>query len=636
MCYFNLNIKKMIWFFCLGSQIIFGIEAVKLILGAKIDFYTLISIGIVFGIGFSSFSFFLCSAFLGFNKFHILIHIALLSVFSYTLITTELIKKKFKITKPKSNQIIFLLVSLFFSLLFAPHIYNPSERAFHTAFKSDISDEITLMNSFYQGANSGIVNIFKIRHPYCYKCVARTNWLTALHSAMMKVCGLSTNKALSYPSFLFIFAFSYIIQQLTYEIVRNTMFSVLSIYLVYFLGGPGFIHYADKDIRQYGPLDFVFSWGSITTQWSHPIYHYMFAFRPSQYALCLAASIIYIMRLSIKRGEMFLVGCFLGLLLPTQFPAFIAGCLYCFSYFALNSTLNNKTEKNLLIPMIAFAISFGCIIAIPLFHFIPRESNDYLIRNAQFFDDEINAGASFPFLKTWFKCIGISLIIAPIGFFIMKKENRNMLISSLIVFIIGNYVSFSHYNRMNIHYFYPFLIPNMCISMVFVFNYFYKKVKEEETQGIILGLSFVFSILMSISALYGFIKLYKNTDAYWSKEDEEVAEWIANNTPKKAVFIAAFNEMSVVSLLAGKVLYYHMPRLVWLNNFQLGNKQQEMEALLNNPASNDLIPKVEYCVHSEKNNDHFIIPEGAGKWSIVYHNNSYVIYKRNLEYKKRK
>ena len=626
----------MIWIFCLISQIIFGIESVKLILGQKYDFYTLIAIGIVFGVGISSLSFFICSAFLGFNKFHLLVHSCVLSGFSYLLITTELIKKKFKIPKPKLNQFVFIIVSLFFSLLFAPKIYNPGEREMNNSFRADITDEITLMNSFFHGVNSGIVNIFKIRHPYCYKCVARTNWLTALHSAMMKVCGLSTNKALAYPSVLYIFAFSYIIQQLTYEIVGSTLFSVICIYLVYFLGGPGFIHYADKDIKQYGNVDFVFSWGSTTTQWSHPILQYMFAFRQSQYALCLAASIILLMRRSIKRAEMFLVGCFLGLLLPTQFPVFVAGCLYSLIYFALNSTIKGKSEKNIIISMISFAVPFGCIIALPLFHFIPRETNDSLFRSQMFFGDAISEGSSFPFLSTWFKSIGIAMIIAPIAFFIMKKENNYMLISSLVVFIIGNYISSSHYTRMNIHFLYPFVIPNMCIAMVYVFNYFSSSVKDEETQGILLGFSFVFTILMTISALYGFIKLYTSKDEYWTKEDEEVAEWIVKNTPKKAVFIANYNDMSLVTLLAGKVLYLHSTRLVWLNNFQLGTKHQEIESLLRDPASNDIIPKVEYCLHSEKENDQFIIPDSVGKWSIVYNNNSYVIYKRNLEYKKPK
>jgi hypothetical protein len=45
---------------------------------------------------------------------------------------------------------------------------------FQPSFSGDIHEEFALVNSLFRGANSGIVNIFKIRHTECYRCIVRT------------------------------------------------------------------------------------------------------------------------------------------------------------------------------------------------------------------------------------------------------------------------------------------------------------------------------------------------------------------------------------------------------------------------------------------------------------------------------
>jgi hypothetical protein len=64
--------------------------------------------------------------------------------------------------------------------------------------------------------------------------------------------------------------------------LRETWLPILMLVLFLFAGGFGFYCWFKNGPRHDHSLDFVFQCGSATTEWSHPLFHYIFAHQPAQ------------------------------------------------------------------------------------------------------------------------------------------------------------------------------------------------------------------------------------------------------------------------------------------------------------------------------------------------------------------
>lgn len=646
---------QMIWIASLLSQLFLGFELSFFAFSKKFNIFTLFSIGIPIGFSLSALTFYLSSFFLRFNSLNLIIHSGAIFVTGYAFEFVRWRKKSKLIQKSlDKTSIFFFIFSIAFSLLIVPNMYflksqesNKEQNLknyyvyAHGAFSGDIVEEISLMNSFYHGANSGFMNIFKIRHPTCYKCHARSRWLTALHSAMFLVGYSSYKIALVVPSFFMFYSICYLMLTLSFSLLQKSVFlSVLSTILFFFAGGFGFTYWLESGSRRNMNLDFVFDFGPKQTQWSHPLFHYIFALRPSQLSLSIFLSILLIITEINSLGiiEMAALGILVGVLPAIQHQTFICSIIFLLFYFLLTKpNLDQKRygvhiSRYLIRQYGVFFISFCIVSFFPLIHYMPRQNRSKMIVKEDFWIDLTNSGKFFAPIQVWFMSLGffpLFTIIISWFFIYRNKKLLNVYIPSTAIFLFANFYRFQPYVRQNIIVFYPFWMSIACIVFIYTLSRISKMPRSEEAQGVLIGLfGFLFLCNITSSAL-GYYRLRTKSTIAWNKDMMEVANWIADNTPKKTVFISGSADFDLIPVLAGKVAILQNAKLAWINGFLPVQKESDIEKLLKSPSL-PILPKVKYILNNEDSIDsRYFANAQTSNWTKVYSKGPYTLYQRN-------
>lgn len=635
----------MIWIFTILGELLFGCEISFIVLVNKVDFFVQCAIGTVIGIGLSTIIFFGCSAILGITSFHLLIHTIAISALAYSLMTRRFLKKIFLIRKPSKAQIIFFIVSIVISLVIIPRNYLNKPFYFQENIADGISEEISLINSFYHGVNSGILNIFKIRHPSCYHCICRTRWMTALNSAMMRIGYSSLRQSLVIPSILMLSSFNFIFLNFANLFLNSIFCSLVSLLVLFFAGGFGFKNLLYKEIRRKEKLDFIQNTGFTQTHWNHPLFQYVLPFRPAQFSLSIVISILYLLSIKskqvLKRREMIIIGILIGILPATQFQVFLAMLVYLIIFEIIHLDFHFDQKKRLkgkVIGLLLFVIAFVCTSFLQFLQFIiPRNTNAKILLKQPISLHLIQKGVYFPTFKFWFEALGFFPFFTLIlSWFVIDAQLMKFYIPSFFIFIWANNTLFQQVDYMNITVFYPCWMVIASIVYIKTLKGLIYWPKSEELQGFFFGIS-IFLVLFNVaSGFYGFVHISNNFVQKWSPYEEEAAKWIASNVPKKSVFISSTYDFDVVSTLAGKVQFLHSPSLCHLYGYNELNRTIEIQKLLNESDSNRIAFKVEYIVNTDKGKDRKLIHWGKGNWTKEFANREVTIFKRNLDRTKKK
>lgn len=613
----------MIWVGVVLSELFFGFQLSNFLLSKKLSCYEIMPISIPIGFGISSILFFFCSLNLSFSSFHLILHSCGLTLVG-TMIHIKKNKFIVKFSKPFKRDLIFNIVSLIVAFFISWNAYFPKIGVMNIAYASDLPEEIGIMNSFYHGVNSGFVNIFKIRNPICYKCRSYTRWLTALHSAMLKVGFSSDRIALTIPSLLMIYSICSLMMYLSNVFIKGWLIPILTMFLFLFLGGFGMVNWLNSKERHNMNLDFVFDFGSKQTQWSSPILHYILGLRPSQMSLCLILSLLFVLsKHDIEYNEFIFLGIILGILPAVQHQVFICAIIYIISYFLIKSLYFQ--EKNLLEKQkqfITLIISFSIVGVIPLIQYIPSSNRLFPIHKASFSKRVMLEGSYFPFIRTWFDSLGFfPLITLSIGLFFIQKDLLLLYIPSLIIFLISNNFIFQGYSRQNIIIFYPFWITIASIVYMKTFVSITKLTKNEEIKGIIIGFLILLYISSIGSSILGYYRLRNSTKYVFTEEQYQIAKKISSLTPKKSVFISSNENYDVISTLTGKQSYLQNSYLTYINDFKIDQREQEITSLLSHSSTTTILPKVKYILNqNDISPSRQLLNYSEEYWNVTYQN----------------
>jgi hypothetical protein len=316
-------------------------------------------------------------------------------------------------------------------------MYFPEKYHVHRGFEGDFPEELAMMNSFYRGANSGNMNIFKIKHTSCFKCHARSRWLTAFHSAMMMSGFSGERMAFVGPSILMFGSFSFMLMRLAKSFLKNFILAIAVLILALFAGGLGFFDWFD--VGQGKDLDFVFNTGLKTTEWSHPLFHYIFGHRPSQMSLCIAVAIIYLLSEAPSRRDMACAGILAGLLPACQHQAFLGMIVWLIVYGAIDFVTGRKQIQDKLRQFVSFGIFFAISGLVPLIHYAPRQFRTSMMKSEYYWQGVVNRGAFFPKIRLWWDALGVfGLIVLVICWLAFDVRLLKLYIPSLAAFAFGN------------------------------------------------------------------------------------------------------------------------------------------------------------------------------------------------------
>jgi hypothetical protein len=179
----------------------------------------------------------------------------------------------------------------------------------------------------------------------------------------------------------------------------------------------------------------------------------------------------------------------------------------------------------------------------------------YLVDNLTFFN----------FIKYWLLNLGLTALLAPIGFLIANKDQRKMLIPFLSFFILGNLFQLTPDIAQNHKFFNLFAIGINSFTAYFLV-WLYKKSIYLFPAVIILFFFLVFS---------GIIDLFPVINDYYITIDDiptnKAANYIKNNTSKKAVFLNSSFLYHPASL-AGRKIFVGWPYFAWSAGYDTENR----------------------------------------------------------------
>jgi hypothetical protein len=110
---------------------------------------------------------------------------------------------------------------------------------------------------------------------------------------------------------------------------------------------------------------------------------------------------------------------------------------------------------------------------------------------------------------------------------------------------------------------------------------------------------------------------------------EKLANWIAANTPRKAVFISSSETFDPIVALAGKQSFYQNARSAWEYGYNLDDREAQIHNLLENGDSRDILPKVTHVLNWEEHSvKRHLIRWGNGNWTKIYNLDGFVLFQR--------
>jgi hypothetical protein len=610
----------MIWFLVLFVQIISGFQILFFILRHHIDLFLQISIAIPLGFGLSSLTFFRFATFLGMNFLHLLIHLLCLSFLSLFLAwKSRFLAHLSRFLHPDRTTLIFGFVSLILTVWIVPPQYFRDGVSVNAAFGNSLAEELSLMKSFYWGVTSGFVHAFKIRHPFCQHCTARSRWQTAFHSAMLRVGFASLGVSFGAPSALLFFSLCFTFCHFAKIFLGRVWLAVASLLAFLFAGGFGFVRWFWRGPRLDKTIDFVRDLGGAQTEWSHPILHYMFAYRPSLMSLAVMAGVVFCVSVPVKRSRTKAVNCvvgaLLGLLPSVQYQAFIGGVIFVVVNGCLNYDVLGREE------IWRFGAPFLVTVALQAVHFFPTKTSFGLASLAKTWDDLSGRGVFFAPLMFWASALGIFAVVSLVGaWFFIDRRLLKVYLPAIVVFIVGNCVKFQ---GLSLFVFYPGWMIVGAVVFVATLVRFAQFPSTEQGKGVAAAWATVAFVCAVASAMIGFVRLRGRTAELWSDDFERIGAWIAQNLPIKSIFIGVDREFNPVSTIAGRRAAA-LPDMILteVGMHSLANEKKDAYRLLTK-TNPDILPKVRYLLLDGTKQMH------GKNWTLRHQEGSYRVFERN-------
>ncbi len=162
----------------------------------------------------------------------------------------------------------------------------------------------------------------------------------------------------------------------------------------------------------------------------------------------------------------------------------------------------------------------------------------------------------FSFIHYWSYNLGLSLLLIPLGYFLVTKDQRRFLLPFLTLFIVGNLIQVSIEVAANHKFFNLFLIGG---------NFLTASVLVKIWQQNVIAKFLVVPLVLSLT-LTGLIDLFPIfNDSNISVKDiplNRTATFIKDNTPANAVFMNS-SYLYTPASLAGRSIFMGWPYFGW-------------------------------------------------------------------------
>jgi len=521
--------------------------------------------------------------------------------------------------KKKAIQLVFFIFLLGFAWALMWKTFRVNQAGnleIATKVWSDFAATIPLIRSFSLGDN------FPPQYPLFAGPPIRYHFLFFAGVGLLEKIGLPLDWALNLPSILSFFFLLLAIYWLSFEIFKKKSVSVMSCLFFLFNGSFAFLDFFKKYPLSIHTLTDIFNHDSflafgpyygnktISAFWSLNIY-------TNQRHLALAYAIFLLLILTIygvskNNNKLSLTKTLVWGIIIGLFP-FIHLSVFAMMEIALFILFVTypSVRKNILV-----IVALSLIIALPQMMYMGGSNYQGNLFHPGYLIENLNL---LSFVKYWFLNLGLVTILAPIGFFIAKKPQRKVILPFLALFVVGNLFQFSPEIAGNHKFFNLFIIGFNIFAAYSIYN-LWKHSLVGKTVAIF------YLVLMTLSGIIDIFPI-KN-DGYAEIKDgknNEVEQFIINNTPKNSVFLNASYMYNPASL-AGRKIFLGWPYFVWGTGYDSGKRYKIMESVF---ESNN---KSEVCKLAKINNINYLALEDINDPNLPRINLGFFLANFDLEY----
>jgi len=434
---------------------------------------------------------------------------------------------------------------------------------------SDFSATIPLIRSFSLGEN------FPPQYPLFAGPPIRYHFVFFWVTANLEKIGIPLATALNMLSTVVFSTFIFLIYFLGKTVFKKRSVGVISVLLFIFNGSLSFLEFfknhplsintfdeiiQNTNFASFGPYD-----GKVVSAfWSLNIFT-----NQRHLALAYAAFlllILFIYRYSQKKVELtYTKAIFLGILIGV-FP---------FIHLAIFGALSIALITFLVIypPLRKKIIVAGVtavIIALPQILYMQGGQLNTQIFNPGYLVQKLTVSN---FANYWLLNLGLTGVLAPLGFILSKKNQRKIIFPFLALFIVGNLFQFSVEISAN-HKFFNLFVIGMNFFTAYLLVYIWNKS---------LAGKFLVPVFLLFLTLSGVIDLFPIVnDTYIEIKDvknNEAATFISKNTPRNSVFLNSSFLYDPASL-AGRKIFLGWPYFSWSAGYNTDLRYQNLKKYL--------------------------------------------------------
>lgn len=434
---------------------------------------------------------------------------------------------------------------------------------------SDFAATIPLIRSFSMGVN------FPPQYPIFAGPPIRYHFVFFAFIGLLERVGIRLDWALNTLSSISFFLLLFMIYFTGKYVFKNKAVGTLSVLLFLLNGSWGFLEFFkfhplstktitdifyNVNFSSFGPYD-----GKVVSAfWSLNIF-------TNQRHLALAYSVflfyLYVIFKYSKELKKFtlkksiFLGIFLGAFPFVHLSAFIMTGISLVVFLLLYPKLRRQI---LVIGVIALTL------AIPQFLYIGKSQIETQFWHPGYLVTNLNVQN---FITYWFLNLGLTAVLAPLGFLLANKHQKKVLIPFVIFFLVGNLFQFSPEVASNHKFFNLFVIGMNMFTSLFLVQIWNK--------GKLVKVIIPFLILaLTLTGVIDLFPIFNDHSIILEDiPNNRAATFIERNTPKSAVFLNS-NFLYDSASLAGRKIYLGWPYFAWSAGYDTNKRDQVLKEML--------------------------------------------------------
>jgi hypothetical protein len=442
---------------------------------------------------------------------------------------------------------------------------------------SDFAATIPLIRSFSLGSN------FPPQYPIFAGPHIRYHFVFFWVVGMLEKIGLPISWALNIPSIL---AFTLLLITIYYFgriVFKSKAVGILSVIFFIFNGSLSFLEYfkihpfnfnsiieitKTTTFNSFGPYDSKI----VSAFWNLNIYtnqrHLALAYA------CFMLIILYLYKISKQTKQSNLkqiitVGILIGIFPFIHYAVFgmfivLLGVLFLFF---------SKIRKQLFIIG-----TLAILLAIPQILYMGPGSSQVKLFQPGYLIDVLTLNS---FIRYWTLNLGLTIILAPIGFLLGNKDQRKLFIPFLALFIIGNLFKFSPEIAANHKFFNLFIIGANAYSAFTLVTIWRKSL-------FLIPIVIISVFFLTLSGIFDIFPIMN--DRFITIEDipnNKMSTFIRENTPKNAVFLNSSYLYNPASL-AGRKIMMGWPYFAWSAGYDTDSRGKLMTKIYKSSSRSEI------------------------------------------------